>query len=436
MKTSWFCGVGLLLLCCLSSQTAFAASQPLDYDANGNLISGKGKFYEYNDANKLVRVREGSKEGPVVAQYWYNFQGQRVKKVENGITTYYIGKQYEERKGPSTNEKTNFYFAGGQRVARKTQKDNKPAETFYYLNNHLGSAEVVTNAAGTVVDRLEYYPYGSIRNTGSERYSYTGKEKDTSTGQFYYEARYYDASAHHFTQADTVTPGVYDPQNLNRYAYVNNNPLKYTDPSGHYKLSNAWEYIAGAFKSVDTPQLSTVSSYGHVWKSNISKKNYENSLRVSSKQSLETSKTLGKQKEFIVAPLEIVAGAGEVAAGILTSMENPVLGASMIYKGAYKSFVGIGKIHNMIKTDTSSDLWHAPSEMAYKAGNKEWGYALKNGADFINLLELGNGTFISPYKSLMKSGISNIEYIHIGLEFVSSLTGFGEAAVDEAKKIK
>lgn len=242
MKTSWFYGVGLLLLLCMSSQAAFTASQPLDYDVNGNLISGKGKYYEYNDANKLVRVREGSKEGPVIAQYWYDYKGQRVKKVENGITTYYIGKQYEERNGPSTNEKTNFYFAGGQRVARKTQKDNKPSETFYYLNNHLGSVEAVTSASGAVVDRLEYFPYGSIRNTGSERYSYTGKEKDMGTGQYYYEARYYDALVHHFTQADTVTPNVYDPQSLNKFIYVNNNPLKYIDPSGHLKIN--WDALS------------------------------------------------------------------------------------------------------------------------------------------------------------------------------------------------
>lgn len=221
------------ILVLLSAQTSPAATQALDYDANGNLISGKGKYYEYNDANKLVRVRESSKEGPVIAQFWYDYQGQRVKKEENGITTYYLGKQYEERKGPSTNEKTNFYFAAGQRVARKTQKDTKPAETFYYFNNHLGSPEVVTNAAGTVLDRMTYDPFGSIRTTGSERYSYTGKEKDNATGQYYYEARYYDAMGHHFTQADTVTPNVYDPQSLNRYAYVVNNPVIYIDPSGN-----------------------------------------------------------------------------------------------------------------------------------------------------------------------------------------------------------
>jgi RHS repeat-associated protein len=224
----------------LAASVSQAALHKLEYDPNGNLVAGMGKFYEYNDSNKLVRVREGSKEGTVIAEYWYDYQGQRIKKVENGITTYYIGKQYEERRGPSTNEKTNFYFAGGQRVARKTQIDTNPAETTYYFNNHLGSAEAIADANGVIIDQIEYYPYGSIRNVGKERYSYTGKEKDSATGQYYYEARYYEGLTNHFTQADTVTPNIYNPQSLNKYSYAYNNPVVYLDPSGHVPNPFKW----------------------------------------------------------------------------------------------------------------------------------------------------------------------------------------------------
>ena len=65
-------------------------------------------------------------------------------------------------------------------------------------------------------------------------YKYTGKEQDDSTGLYFYEARYYDPVLGRFIQPDTIVPDPLGPQTLNRYAYVLNNPLIYTDPSGNF----------------------------------------------------------------------------------------------------------------------------------------------------------------------------------------------------------
>jgi RHS repeat-associated protein len=76
-----------------------------------------------------------------------------------------------------------------------------------------------------------------VRSGGSEnltgRYTYTGQESDGETGLMYYGARYYSAEIGRFVQPDSMLPDIYDPQQLNRYAYVRNNPLKYVDPSGN-----------------------------------------------------------------------------------------------------------------------------------------------------------------------------------------------------------
>jgi RHS repeat-associated protein len=64
-------------------------------------------------------------------------------------------------------------------------------------------------------------------------YTFTGQRVDTSAGLMYYHARYYDAALGRFTQPDTIIPNPYNPQSLNRYSYVYNNPLRYTDPTGH-----------------------------------------------------------------------------------------------------------------------------------------------------------------------------------------------------------
>lgn len=79
---------------------------------------------------------------------------------------------------------------------------------------------------------------------GKERYAqetqafkvtdrYTGQKLDEDTGLYFYGSRYYDPELARFIQADTVVPSATTSQALNRYAYVKNNPLKFTDPTGH-----------------------------------------------------------------------------------------------------------------------------------------------------------------------------------------------------------
>jgi RHS repeat-associated protein len=90
------------------------------------------------------------------------------------------------------------------------------------------------NESGLEVERTEYYPYGAIESGGSEKYGFTGQENDADTGLMYYGARYYSPEFRVFVQPDSIIADPYNPQALNRYAYALNNPVKYTDPSGHY----------------------------------------------------------------------------------------------------------------------------------------------------------------------------------------------------------
>jgi len=50
---------------------------------------------------------------------------------------------------------------------------------------------------------------------------------------YHYQARFYSPKLGRFLSADTIVPGYANPQNLNRFSYVTNNPLRYTDPTGH-----------------------------------------------------------------------------------------------------------------------------------------------------------------------------------------------------------
>ena len=83
---------------------------------------------------------------------------------------------------------------------------------------------------------MRYYPYGETRYISGSTptsYRFTGQREDATIGLYFYNARFYDAALGRFVQADSIVPDFTNPQDLNRYSYVRNSPLKYTDPSGH-----------------------------------------------------------------------------------------------------------------------------------------------------------------------------------------------------------
>ena len=91
---------------------------------------------------------------------------------------------------------------------------------------------------------------------------YTDQELDTETGLYNYDARMYDPLIGRFISPDSMVPDLYDPQSLNRYSYTRNNPLKYTDPSGHILISGTIAAI-GYGLSVYGPEIAaTALAYG------------------------------------------------------------------------------------------------------------------------------------------------------------------------------
>jgi RHS repeat-associated protein len=136
----------------------------------------------------------------------------------------------------------------------------------YHLTDHLTGTNVDTDASGNILEAIDYYPFGSTRlddKSGSyeNNYKYTGKELDDETNLYYYGARYYDAGVGRFVSQDPVSLFIssgekesvkkilLNPQELNLYSYVVNNPLKYIDPTGMYNVEN------GVVEKGDTPEI-------------------------------------------------------------------------------------------------------------------------------------------------------------------------------------
>lgn len=129
---------------------------------------------------------------------------------------------------------TSYYYPGDRLVAM-----NSTGLRFIH-HDHLTGTAVVSSDNGTLLGSTKYYPYGVCRNSqgnlGTDKL-FTGQRLD-DTGLYYYNARYYDAEIGRFISADTVIPHPFNPQSLNRYSYVLNNPLKYIDPTGYDAYSN------------------------------------------------------------------------------------------------------------------------------------------------------------------------------------------------------
>ncbi|WP_028316486.1 RHS repeat-associated core domain-containing protein [Desulfatibacillum aliphaticivorans] len=130
---------------------------------------------------------------------------------------------------------TKYIFGADRRIAKITDGEGIQ----YFSKDHLGSSTVVTDDSGAVVEQADYRPFGEDRfYTGSVAtptpYKYTDQELDASTGLYNYDARHYDPAIGRFISPDSLIPNVYDPQQLNPYAYCRNNPLIYIDPTGHW----------------------------------------------------------------------------------------------------------------------------------------------------------------------------------------------------------
>ena len=205
------------------------------YDDNGNITSRTSEHvaheFSYDSLNRLKQFTGDSG----VETYAYDDGETRIKKVAGNETTYYVDTDYEEVWDASKRlEVIKHYRSGHQKVA---VRDNDGLK--YVYPDHLGSSSRMADTDGNQVKALWYMPFGGeALETGDAkaRYRFTGKQKDNS-GLYYYGARYYDDQLGRFMAADSVLPNVYDPQQLNRFAYVRNNPVKLVDPDGHAAIA-------------------------------------------------------------------------------------------------------------------------------------------------------------------------------------------------------
>jgi RHS repeat-associated protein len=233
------------------------------YDANGNLkqrtwSQGKDSVqtrYTYDVLNRLVAI---SNAKDTLFAFIYNHTGQRVKKInyKTKTSTLYVSGNYEMTRSPNGIIYTKYVSAPTGLVASVSrtvssgtgngiQNPGLPgAGTLYFHQDNVNSTKLTTDASGNVSTQAYYKPFGeeyALKGNGPNnfRYRFGSKEMDES-GLYYFNARYYDPVTARFTSSDDQLGGhKWQSDVYNRYAYTINNPIKYSDPSGHGLLNDA-----------------------------------------------------------------------------------------------------------------------------------------------------------------------------------------------------
>jgi RHS repeat-associated protein len=143
-------------------------------------------------------------------------------------------RRYVNENGWKTYNLTYDGYAGAERVAMRTGT----ADPLWLLGDHLGSTSAVANYDGTLYAGQGYKAWGEWRYSRGvsplpTTFRYTG-QREASFGLYFYGARWYDGYLNRWAQPDSIVPlASQGTQAWDRYAYVNNSPVNYTDPTGH-----------------------------------------------------------------------------------------------------------------------------------------------------------------------------------------------------------
>ncbi|WP_235941793.1 polymorphic toxin-type HINT domain-containing protein [Paenibacillus puerhi] len=163
------------------------------------------------------------------------------ERTENGQTTryYWDGDQIIAEAAVKNGDVTLTarYIRGRGLIAREDSRGKD-----YYIHNAHGDVVELRDRTGARLNSYSYDIWGNPKQQieqVSQPFRYSGEMWDNATHLQYLRARWYDPSMHRFINEDTYEGDITNPLTLNLYTYVYNNPLRYTDPSGHCGISNS-----------------------------------------------------------------------------------------------------------------------------------------------------------------------------------------------------
>lgn len=178
-------------------------------------------------------------------------------------TKYYVGGLFERIVTDTITHNLYYIHAMGGVVAIQNEYSNGTSQTEYWHKDHLGSVQTVTNQLGQVLEVLEYDAWGKRQKTPGQSQKvpyrfdrgFTGHEHLDLFALVNMNGRVYDPAIGRFISPDPFISEPYDLQNLNRYTYVSNCPLAFTDPSGFWRFGvGGFSFGSGGVKFSGDPK--------------------------------------------------------------------------------------------------------------------------------------------------------------------------------------
>ncbi|POP51522.1 FG-GAP-like repeat-containing protein [Zhongshania marina] len=287
-------GAGPHAVCQITGGGIGSKNTNYSYDLNGNMLSGDGRSITWNLFDKPTFISQGTTNKTTMG---YGADRQLITRMDEtaaGISnTVFVGGLYEKVTLPNGDIKERHYVGGNTIVTYKNRTANSAGtvDTRYLHKDHIGSTVLITDENGEEVESFSFDPWGKRRATtlaeiqsilGSwstlsayqkgnltisaltlssdiTNKGFTGHEQLDGVNLIHMGGRVYDAEIGRFLSADPFVGDSTNLQALNRYSYVENNPLSYTDPSGFFlkklvkKIGNA---IGKAHKAVADAFLS------------------------------------------------------------------------------------------------------------------------------------------------------------------------------------
>lgn len=216
------------------------------YDANGNMTSHNGEAVTWTPYNKPKQINAGNRS----AAFSYGPDRQRIRQIEdNSRTHHYVGPHFEvEMNGDSVAYRSNVLFGGRVIYSQRAQTNPADLQAYYLHRDHQGNVDRLSLVSGSFTGETEHSfdVFGKRRNTdwsadpsdlrADDDYwtgrGYTGHEHLDGVGLIHMNGRVQDPVIGRMLSPDSVLGELTDPQSMNAYSYVSNNPASLADPSG------------------------------------------------------------------------------------------------------------------------------------------------------------------------------------------------------------
>ena len=219
--------------------------QPVVSDEIGNMLSGRGNTYTWEHGRELATLTKGT----TTWNYTYDANGMRTSRSSSTKTYNYVYNGSKLTQMTVGNYTLNFaYDAAGTPMTISFN-----GTVYYYVTNLQGDVVAILKADGTEVVHYTYDAWGVLLSTtgtmaGSVGYynplRYRGYVYDRETSLYYLQSRYYDPQMGRFINADAFTSTGQGLLGNNMFAYCENNPVNYSDPSGYIGIGVAIAIIA------------------------------------------------------------------------------------------------------------------------------------------------------------------------------------------------